>query len=224
MNLKLFSQINASNNGSHKFNDSEIRWIRYKYTTWDFPSSELFGPYELLKFNLLGPYNSEMTGKGGIDKVVLNVILIAIILFAIIASVAITRVILKRKNGSQQLSRRILSEKRSIKIDDVKEFTFKEMARATNNFDSSAQVGQGGYENVYRGTLVDNTVVAVKRAEEGSLQGTREFLTEIHLLSRVHHHNLVSLVGYCGERGEHMLVYEFMPNGTYMIGFPVKVR
>ncbi|KAK9723761.1 hypothetical protein RND81_05G023700 [Saponaria officinalis] len=215
MNLKLFPQINGVN-GSHVFNDSELRWIRYKYTTWHFPGSELFGPYELLNFTLLGPYSSVIfqTGKGGINKVVLTVILISIILFAVGASVAVSFFILKRKTRRDQLSRRILSEKTSIKIDGVKEFTFKEMARATNNFNNSAQVGQGGYGKVYRGTLVDDTAVAVKRAEEGSLQGTREFLTEIHLLSRLHHRNLVSLVGYCGESGEQMLVYEFMPNGT----------
>lgn len=76
---------------------------------------------------------------------------------------------------------------------------------ATNNFNSSAQVGQGGYGKVYRGILGDGTVVAIKRAQEGSLQGEREFLTEIQLLSRLHHRNLVSLLGYCDEEGEQVL-------------------
>ena len=89
-----------------------------------------------------------------------------------------------------------------MKLDGVKDFTFKEMALATDNFNSSSQVGQGGYGKVYKGTLSDKTVVAIKRAEEGSLQGQKEFLTEIKLLSRLHHRNLVSLVGYCDEEGE----------------------
>lgn len=76
---------------------------------------------------------------------------------------------------------------------------------ATNNFNSSSQVGQGGYGKVYRGTLADGMVVAIKRAQEGSLQGEREFLTEIQLLSRLHHRNLVSLIGYCDEEGEQVL-------------------
>ncbi|KAL2509784.1 putative LRR receptor-like serine/threonine-protein kinase [Forsythia ovata] len=88
------------------------------------------------------------------------------------------------------------------------------MASATNNFNSCAQVGQGGYGTVYKGILYDSTIVAIKRATEGSLQGKKEFLTEIELLSRLHHRNLVSLVGYCDEEGEQMLVYEFMPKGT----------
>lgn len=76
------------------------------------------------------------------------------------------------------------------------------MAGATNNFSDSARIGQGGYGRVFKGLLPDGTVVAIKRAQEGSLQGEKEFLTEIELLSRLHHRNLVSLIGYCDEKGE----------------------
>lgn len=76
------------------------------------------------------------------------------------------------------------------------------MALATQNFDNSSLVGRGGYGKVYKGILADGTVVAIKRAQEGSLQGEKEFLTEIELLSRLHHRNLVSLIGYCGEEGD----------------------
>ena len=62
--------------------------------------------------------------------------------------------------------------------------------------------------------LVDGQAVAIKRAQQGSMQGGLEFKTEIELLSRVHHKNLLGLVGFCFEQGEQMLVYEFMPNGT----------
>ncbi|GMP48847.1 hypothetical protein CsSME_00016057 [Camellia sinensis var. sinensis] len=113
----------------------------------------------------------------------------------------------------EEMNMPILS-KISFNIDGVKGFTYGEMALATNNFHASTQVGQGGYGNVYKGILADGTVVAIKRAQEGSLQGEKEFLTEIELLSRLHHRNLVSLIGYCDEEGEQMLVYEFMPNGT----------
>jgi serine/threonine protein kinase len=95
--------------------------------------------------------------------------------------------------------------KSSIKIDGMKDFTFGEMVMATNNFNSSTEVGEGGYGKVYKGVLADGTVVAIKRAQEGSLQGETEFLTEIELLSRVHHRNLVSLIGYCDEEGEQVL-------------------
>lgn len=67
---------------------------------------------------------------------------------------------------------------------------------------------------MYKGTLVDGTRVAIKRAERGSMQGVVEFKNEIELLSRVHHRNLVSLIGFCYEQGEQMLVYEYVSNGT----------
>ena len=67
---------------------------------------------------------------------------------------------------------------------------------------------------MYRGTLPSGQLVAVKRSQQGSLQGSLEFRTEIELLSRVHHKNVVSLVGFCLDQGEQMLVYEYIPNGT----------
>ena len=62
--------------------------------------------------------------------------------------------------------------------------------------------------------LANGQMVAIKRSQQGSMQGGLEFKTEIELLSRVHHKNLVGLVGFCFEQGEQMLVYEFIPNGT----------
>ncbi|GKA41608.1 probable LRR receptor-like serine/threonine-protein kinase isoform X2, partial [Tanacetum coccineum] len=87
------------------------------------------------------------------------------------------------------------------------------MALATQNFSSSSVVGRGGYGKVYKGILWAGTVVSIKRAEEGSLQGEKEFLTLIELLSRLHHRNLVSLVGNCQEEQEQM-VYEFISRET----------
>lgn len=94
----------------------------------------------------------------------------------------------------------------------MKAFDFEDLEMATNNFRN--QIGQGGYGKVYKGTTADGAVVAIKRAQQGSLQGDKEFYTEIEMLSRLHHRNLVSLVGYCDEKDEQMLVYEFMPNGS----------
>lgn len=67
---------------------------------------------------------------------------------------------------------------------------------------------------MYRGLLPGGLLVAIKRAQQGSTQGGLEFKTEIELLSRVHHKNVVSLVGFCFEQSEQMLIYEFIPNGT----------
>ena len=74
--------------------------------------------------------------------------------------------------------------------------------------------------------LPGGQLVAVKRSQQGSLQGSLEFRTEIELLSRVHHKNVVTLVGFCVDQGEQMLVYEYVPNGTLREslngGFPIR--
>ncbi|XP_010044547.2 probable leucine-rich repeat receptor-like protein kinase At5g49770 isoform X1 [Eucalyptus grandis] len=93
-------------------------------------------------------------------------------------------------------------------------FYFDEIKKCTNSFSESNEIGSGGYGRVYKGMLPDGQVLAIKRAQQGSMQGAHEFKTEIELLSRVHHKNLVGLVGFCYEQGEQMLVYEYMPNGT----------
>ncbi|GLT56888.1 hypothetical protein SLA2020_299020 [Shorea laevis] len=93
-------------------------------------------------------------------------------------------------------------------------FSFEELQKYTNNFSEANNIGSGGYGKVYRGTLPSGELIAIKRAQQGSMQGALEFKTEIELLSRVHHKNVVSLLGFCFERHEQMLIYEFVPNGT----------
>ncbi|XP_039133373.1 probable leucine-rich repeat receptor-like protein kinase At5g49770 [Dioscorea cayenensis subsp. rotundata] len=93
-------------------------------------------------------------------------------------------------------------------------FSFEELKKCTDNFSEPNHIGSGGYGKVYKGTLLDGQMVAVKRAQEDSMQGGHEFKNEIELLTRVHHRNLVNLVGFCFDQGEQMLVYEYLPNGT----------
>ncbi|XP_019055943.1 PREDICTED: probable LRR receptor-like serine/threonine-protein kinase At1g06840 [Nelumbo nucifera] len=214
MLLKFFPMVYGN---SHKFNTSEILRIRGIFTTWEFPGSDLFGPYELLNFILTGPYSNVNLGsresrisKGALAAIVLGSTACAIMITAVIAMVVAKRKI----RHHYRMSSKNLSSKITVKMDGVRFFTFKEMQLATGNFSISSEVGQGGYGKVYKGILADNTTVAIKRAERGSLQGQKEFLTEIELLSRLHHRNLVSLIGYCDEQEEQMLIYEFMPNGT----------
>ncbi|CAN4096871.1 unnamed protein product [Withania somnifera] len=90
---------------------------------------------------------------------------------------------------------------------------FAEIQSATNNFDKSLIVGSGGFGMVYKGVLGDNRKVAIKRGVPGSRQGLPEFQTEITVLSKIRHHHLVSLVGYCEEQSEMILVYEYMEKG-----------
>ncbi|KAM7470166.1 hypothetical protein LguiA_008349 [Lonicera macranthoides] len=96
----------------------------------------------------------------------------------------------------------------------ARSFSFEELNKYTNNFSETNNIGSGGYGMVYRGNLPNGQLIAIKRAVQGSTQGGLEFKTEIELLSRVHHKNVVSLVGFCFAQGEQMLIYEYIPNGT----------
>ncbi|KAG6780068.1 hypothetical protein POTOM_016478 [Populus tomentosa] len=104
-------------------------------------------------------------------------------------------------------------------------FSFDEITKSTNNFSEANHIGSGGYGMaslslfscpalVYRGMLPTGQLIAIKRCRQGSVQGGHEFNAEIEVLSRVHHKNVVNLVGFCFERGEQMLIYEFVRNGS----------
>ncbi|XP_077253958.1 putative serine/threonine-protein kinase PBL23 [Tasmannia lanceolata] len=94
-------------------------------------------------------------------------------------------------------------------------FTFRELAAATKNFKTECLVGEGGFGRVYKGHLEKtNQIVAVKQLDRNGLQGNREFLVEVLMLSLLHHPNLVNLVGYCADGDQRILVYEYMPLGS----------
>ncbi|OAY45979.1 receptor-like protein kinase HERK 1 [Manihot esculenta] len=92
-------------------------------------------------------------------------------------------------------------------------FPFVAIQEATENFSESLVLGIGGFGKVYKGVLRDGTRVAVKRGTSQS-QGIAEFQTEIEMLSQFRHRHLVSLIGFCDERNEMIIIYEFMENGT----------
>ncbi|KAJ4821165.1 Proline-rich receptor-like protein kinase PERK1 [Rhynchospora pubera] len=92
-------------------------------------------------------------------------------------------------------------------------YRYEDLELATNSFSESNVLGQGGFGIVYQGTLSGNEV-AIKKLKSGGGQGDREFRAEVEIISRVHHRNLVSLVGYCVHEDQRLLVYEYVPNKT----------
>ncbi|XP_062219179.1 receptor-like serine/threonine-protein kinase ALE2 isoform X3 [Phragmites australis] len=96
----------------------------------------------------------------------------------------------------------------------AKTFSLVEMERATQGFHDSRIIGEGGFGWVYEGILEDGERAAVKILKRDDQQGTREFLAEVEMLSRLHHRNLVKLIGICTEEHSRCLVYELIPNGS----------
>ncbi|PON82073.1 Mitogen-activated protein kinase kinase kinase [Trema orientale] len=121
-------------------------------------------------------------------------------------------ILLRRRRTSPEPSSTKTKDS-SLPSDLCRRFTIKEIRAATGDFDERRVIGHGGFGNVYRGDI-DGVIVAVKRLNPTSKQGAKEFVTEIDMLSKLRHVHLVSLIGYCDDHGEMVLVYEYMLRGT----------
>ncbi|XP_017641966.1 probable leucine-rich repeat receptor-like serine/threonine-protein kinase At3g14840 isoform X1 [Gossypium arboreum] len=93
-------------------------------------------------------------------------------------------------------------------------FSLRQIKAATNNFDVANKIGEGGFGPVYKGTLADGTVIAVKQLSAKSKQGNREFVNEIGMISALQHPHLVKLFGCCIEGNQLLLIYEYMENNS----------
>lgn len=93
-------------------------------------------------------------------------------------------------------------------------FTFRELAAATANFREINLIGEGGFGRVYKGRLESGQIVAVKQLNHDGIQGFQEFIVEVLMLSLLHHPNLVTLIGYCTDGDQRLLVYEYMQMGS----------
>ncbi|XP_059290272.1 serine/threonine-protein kinase PBS1-like isoform X1 [Lycium ferocissimum] len=124
-------------------------------------------------------------------------------------------------SGADRLKTRNGSKRESLGVKDApavqiaaQTFTFRELAAATDNFRPESFIGEGGFGCVYKGRLPSGQVVAVKQLDRNGLQGNREFLVEVLMLSLLNNPNLVKLVGYCADGDQRLLVYEFMAMGS----------
>uniref|UniRef100_M4CN72 non-specific serine/threonine protein kinase n=1 Tax=Brassica campestris TaxID=3711 RepID=M4CN72_BRACM len=223
INMKVFPDLNS------KFNSTELPRIVDFFATFSLDTDDSLGPYEIIYINLLGPYKDVTLNlypsKSGMSKGVKIGIIVGgtIAFFLGLSFLALLLFFIKRKAKHVQQQQEPIP-KSPMNMESVKGYNFMELDTATSSFSDLSQIGRGGYGKVYRGHLPCGLIVAVKRAEQGSLQGQKEFYTEIELLSRLHHRNLVSLLGYCDQKGEQMLVYEFMPNGSLQDALSARFR
>nr|DAD26218.1 TPA_asm: hypothetical protein HUJ06_027686 [Nelumbo nucifera] len=123
------------------------------------------------------------------------------------------------RRQSSRAMRRQRSGTSSKHADKAEEFALSELAAATNDFSPENKIGAGSFGVVYRGKLADGREVAIKRGETGPRakkfqEKESAFDSEVAFLSRLHHKHLVRLVGFCEERDERLLVYEYMKNGA----------
>ncbi|KAJ3669118.1 hypothetical protein LUZ60_011068 [Juncus effusus] len=184
------------------------------------PPSE-FGPYYFIQY----PYGPPDSGSGSHSLsigVIAGIAVGSCVLLIALAFIAIYAFKQKRKVKEAEDRANPFASWGSGGQDDgtapqlkgARFFTFADIKKCTNNFSQSNEIGAGGYGKVYKGYLTTGEIAAIKRAQQGSMQGAQEFKNEIELLSRVHHKNLVTLIGFCYEQGEQMLVYEYISNGT----------
>ncbi|XP_020202809.1 G-type lectin S-receptor-like serine/threonine-protein kinase CES101 isoform X3 [Cajanus cajan] len=122
---------------------------------------------------------------------------------------------------SMVFGKTIKSKNKGKTSNEVEIFTFETIDAATNNFSVANKLGEGGFGPVYKGTLSDQQEVAIKRLSKNSGQGLIEFTNEAKLMAKLQHINLVKLLGFCIQREERILVYEYMSNNSldfYLFG------
>ncbi|XP_059452540.1 calcium/calmodulin-regulated receptor-like kinase 2 [Corylus avellana] len=118
----------------------------------------------------------------------------------------------KPQKGSPRSWWKHQNKDRVVSTSGILRYSYKDVQKATQNF--TTVLGQGSFGPVYKATMLTGEVVAVKVLASNSKQGEKEFQTEVSVLGRLHHRNLVNLVGYCVDKGQHMLIYEFMRKGS----------
>lgn len=189
-------------------------------------------PKALLKKKLIFWYNGnpDLKPGGARGKNVKFIIgmTVGMLVFFVIASVAVYFVYVNyQKKSSSESDKKhfpfvrrgpssaysdMASVRRDAGAEIASHFTLSHLELATENF--SRKIGQGSFGPVYYGKTRDGKEIAVKIQAGSSSHGDEQFLNEVALLSRIHHRNLVPLIGYCEERGQSILVYEYMHHGT----------
>ncbi|OVA18179.1 Protein kinase domain [Macleaya cordata] len=181
-------------------------------------------PPGLLNKNLIFNYTGNINlHTGGGRKTHLSIIIgasvgAAVLLIATIISYLFMRRGKKRYREEGELTSVLPAQRLAVtSLNDAGTetahcFPFSEIEEATKKFEK--KIGSGGFGVVYYGKMKDEKEIAVKVLTSNSYQGKREFSNEVTLLSRIHHRNLVQFLGYCQEESKHILVYEFMHNGT----------
>ncbi|XP_022717360.1 probable leucine-rich repeat receptor-like serine/threonine-protein kinase At3g14840 [Durio zibethinus] len=175
--------------------------------TKSIPVRGVYGPL-ISAISVIDPgYRPPSENGGGIAAGVV----VGIVAGAVFATVLIVGILwwngcLRRKSTLEQ-------DLKGIEL-QTSSFTLRQIQAATNNFDATNKIGEGGFGPVYKGILADGTVIAVKQLSARSKQGNREFVTEIGMISALQHPHLVKLYGCCIDGNQLMLIYEYLENNS----------
>ncbi|KAL1342748.1 hypothetical protein AAHE18_09G179900 [Arachis hypogaea] len=161
-------------------------------------------------------------GKSNSTGIVIAVVVPIFVVLVLLISVCIFIRARKRKRSFHNHNDTEVDNE--IEPIDSLQFNFDTIRTATNNFSEENKLGRGGFGPVYKGKLSNGREIAVKRLSMNSGQGDTEFKNEVLLVAKLQHRNLVRLLGFCLERKERLLVYEFVPNKSldYFIFDPIK--
>nr|XP_023895136.1 probable leucine-rich repeat receptor-like protein kinase At5g49770 [Quercus suber] len=204
--------------GLVSFNRTGISSIGFMLSNQSFKAPIIFGPFYFIgdKYEKYTESTKSSSIYIIIEAVVGSIVLLLILLAGVYALHAKKRAkkVIEHTNPYEQLDLRRRRGDSFLEVKGVRWFSLKELEKYTEHFSVANEIGSGGYGKVYRGSLPTGQLIAIKKAKKESKQGKLEFKTEIELLSRVHHKNLVSLLGFCFKKGEQILVYEYVLNGS----------
>ncbi|KAK4284433.1 hypothetical protein QN277_001265 [Acacia crassicarpa] len=158
----------------------------------------------------LSPPTDSTSSQGGSKKSRTTVI--AVVLIGTLVAVLILFFIIKRSKKTHGIEAVRKDDDEMKPTDQMLQIDLNTIKLATDNFSDANKLGKGGFGPVYKGRLPDGQEVAVKMLSKHSSQGDLEFKTEVMLLAKLHHRNLVRLLGFCLEKTEKLLIYELLPN------------
>ncbi|GER56780.1 concanavalin A-like lectin protein kinase family protein [Striga asiatica] len=192
------------------FSASKTQWVEaQRVLAWSFSN---IGPARNLNTTGLPVFRPENSGSPGLAQGAIAGIVVGCVAGLSVASCLIYWFWWRR--------RKLREEEEDDEIEEWEmeywphRFSYEELHTATNGFSENELLGSGGFGKVYKGTLSNNSEVAVKCVNHDSKQGLREFMAEISSIGRLQHKNLVPMRGWCRKGNELMLVYDYMPNGS----------
>eukprot|EP00271_Cylindrocystis_brebissonii_P017624 TRINITY_DN464_c0_g1_i1.p1 TRINITY_DN464_c0_g1~~TRINITY_DN464_c0_g1_i1.p1 ORF type:complete len:1372 (-),score=265.73 TRINITY_DN464_c0_g1_i1:941-5056(-) len=186
--------------------------VSYTIDVLQLPSSSSPGSASPAPLPMNAQPGSDDKASGSLAPWALGVIIVGCIAILLAFAAVIFASVYRKKNTGETKDSSWFALR--VEKDFVRRFSLAEIYAATNKMSEDELIGVGAYGSVYRGRGPAGEEWAVKRAKSVSQKGVKDFQNEVNVLSRMRHRNIVTLLGFCDERKEQILVYELMPNGS----------